>query len=214
DRPDPDLESEFAAHFRRAVFGDAMTPNVGDPARPSARRRRQRKEPDQPLQERINAVFARAALQGYFDPVTLADTSGADLSSTVISALASKCEIGEIDVEGRRMWILKRDSRHAVLRRLWDEPSRDHFLALAATELDEDDEAGRFLQSILMSPERIPPFPETTSEMRNFLQALDWASPVIDVTERAEELHRELAFKSLIESYDRLLKDGFFGRET
>jgi len=157
----------------------------------------------------VEAVFDRAAVVGFFDPNVLVDDVEPSRRQAALSALVPVCDVAKR--KKRRCWILYRGPRRERLSALWaDRPRLE--TALQASRPMAGDHSGALLWSILRSQE-LPALPRSAGRMRAYLQVLDWVAAVLPGQVQEAAVRRSLARLSIRDSFDRLLKDGFFGRE-
>lgn len=160
-------------------------------------------------EEPNDRLIDAAAVTGYFDPTSLARSTGAGTSLAGLSALATDCDLA-IGPGGSPAWILRSGPRRERLALLSADRVRLDAV-LARVRSKARDGAGKYLGQLLTTGQ-LPPEPETSKQLRDLLQALDWSAEILPFEKEILELRRQLASRSMRESLSGLLRDGFFGR--
>ena len=204
-------EAELADALDQAIFGS-------DPAKLPARSRARRRGigserfERQAFERALNGALERAAVTGRFLPAEIVPDAEKPLAEAVLSQVAPNCDTEKHDTH--HVWLLGRDLRRDTLAHLWHEEDKSRVVSLMKQiPAHRWDDAGRYLQSILQEGKPLNP-PSSLTAMRALAQAYDWVSEIVDVKTADSALRQSIAFRSLIEDSDKLLKKGFFGRRN
>ncbi|MEH3120759.1 MAG: hypothetical protein PGN16_02080 [Sphingomonas phyllosphaerae] len=151
-------------------------------------------------------VRKRAALLGAFNPIELVGRLDEDFKIEALSALGNECS--EVVDPANTRWQLKPDTRRQILKALDGEGQLADAIAKAAPP----DDFGKALTGVLRGGLSIP-HDATLGVLGAIKSALQFAAPLVSVSEQQGELERVVASRELDAAIQSLVPLGLIGRD-
>lgn len=158
-----------------------------------------------------NSLTAAAAVLSTFDVETLKPfgTPPADPFAARADLLASAAET--VTPDGRKRWVLARESRRELLRELIQGAQVES--ALAANPERERDDVQQMLETVLRNPTELPPLTHP-QQVRAYQIVTDWLSGLVPGLLDQQSLRNLADRATLLAAFHDLVGEYFAGRTT